>query len=118
MKRGQGISEADFNAALQFGRNAAHPLIAAQRNSPPSGRKKREITANIVPDRNPPGSQEGSPGDRFVPRAATPGNSPRSRCKAIQTERRSSSKIRRGKGQGLCHHDAFYFTSRGRRPQF
>src|SRR6478736_6058474 len=43
------ISEADFNAALKFGHDAIQPMIAAQKElTSRSGKKKREITLNIV----------------------------------------------------------------------
>jgi polyribonucleotide nucleotidyltransferase len=45
------ISEADFNAALEFGQQACQPLINAQRElSSRGGKKKRDISTNIVPD--------------------------------------------------------------------
>src|SRR6266540_2816226 len=45
------ISEADFNAALKFGQECCAPLIAAQNElAAKAGKKKREITLNVVPD--------------------------------------------------------------------
>src|SRR5882724_3942353 len=45
------ITEADFNAALKFGQEACQPIIAAQKELVAlAGKKKREITLNIVPD--------------------------------------------------------------------
>src|ERR1700757_166058 len=45
------ITEADFNAALQFGQQAIQPFIAAQKElSARAGRAKRQITLNIVPE--------------------------------------------------------------------
>src|SRR3954453_12206630 len=61
------ITEADFNAALQFAQEAIQPMIAAQKDLVSrAGKKKREITLNIVPDEI---LQEAKSlaGDRFVP---------------------------------------------------
>jgi polyribonucleotide nucleotidyltransferase len=45
------ITEADFNAALQFGHESIQPIINAQRElAKRGGKSKREITTNIVPD--------------------------------------------------------------------
>src|SRR4029077_6289821 len=45
------ISEADFNTALAFGQQCCGPLIAAQKElASRIGKKKRQITLNIVPD--------------------------------------------------------------------
>jgi polyribonucleotide nucleotidyltransferase len=81
------ISEADFNAALQFGQECCLPLIAAQKELVAKvGKKKREITLNVVPDEI---LQEAKSlaGDRFVPALLTPGKLAReSAVKAIQDE--------------------------------
>ena len=81
------ISEADFNAALKFGQECCLPLIAAQKElAAKAGKKKREITLNIVPDEI---LQEAKnlAGDRFVPALLTPGKLAReSAVKAIQDE--------------------------------
>src|SRR6185503_6711753 len=45
------ISEADFNAALSFGQECCQPLIAAQQQlAAKSGKTKRQITLNVVPE--------------------------------------------------------------------
>jgi polyribonucleotide nucleotidyltransferase len=45
------ISEADFNAALQFGQECCIPLIEAQEQlAKRAPKKKREITLNVVPE--------------------------------------------------------------------
>ena len=45
------IPEAEFNAALQFAHEAIQPVIQAQRDlTSRAGKKKREITLNVVPD--------------------------------------------------------------------
>ena len=45
------ISEADFMAALKFGHECCQPIIQAQKDlAARAGKKKRDITVNIVPD--------------------------------------------------------------------
>ena len=45
------IPEAEFNAALQFAHEAIQPVIQAQKDlTSRAGKKKREITLNVVPD--------------------------------------------------------------------
>lgn len=45
------ITEADFNAALKFAHESIQPMIQAQKDlAARLGKKKREITLNIVPD--------------------------------------------------------------------
>jgi polyribonucleotide nucleotidyltransferase len=45
------ITEVDFNAALEFAQESCKPLIAAQKElAVRAGKKKREITLNIVPE--------------------------------------------------------------------
>jgi len=81
------IGEADFNAALKFGHDAIQSIIAAQKEMVgKTGRKKREITLNIVPDEI---LQEAKKlvGDRFVPALLTPGKLAREDAvKAIQDD--------------------------------
>jgi polyribonucleotide nucleotidyltransferase len=70
------ISEADFNAALQFGQECCVPLIAAQRNSPPrwAGRnaKSRLTSFRMKSSRKP----RSSPATVLCPRCSRPANSP------------------------------------------
>jgi polyribonucleotide nucleotidyltransferase len=68
-------------------RNAAQPLIAAQKElAAKVGKKKREITLNIVPDEILQEAKKLA-GDRFVPALLTPGKLAReAACKAIQDE--------------------------------
>ena len=45
------ISEADFNAALQFGQESCQPIIAAQKDlAARAGKPKREIPLTVVPE--------------------------------------------------------------------
>jgi polyribonucleotide nucleotidyltransferase len=81
------ITEADFNAALKFGQECCAPLIAAQNElAAKAGKKKREITLNIVPDEILQEAKKLA-GDRFVPALLTHGKLAReSAVKAIQDE--------------------------------
>jgi polyribonucleotide nucleotidyltransferase len=81
------ITEADFNAALKFGHDCCQPIIAAQKELVArAGKKKREITLNIVPDEILNEAKKLA-GDRFVPALLTPGKLAReTACKAIQDE--------------------------------
>src|SRR3972149_4173405 len=81
------ISEADFNAALKFGHECCQPMIAAQKElAAKAGKKKREITLNIVPDEILQEAKKLA-GDRFVPALLTPSKLAReAACKAIQDE--------------------------------
>src|SRR5579884_3613805 len=67
------ISEADFNAALKFGHDMCQPLITAQQElTAKAGKKKREITVNVVPDEILAEAKKLA-GDRIVPALLTPG---------------------------------------------
>ena len=93
------ITEADFNAALKYAHEVIQPLIAAQKElAAKAGKKKREITLNIVPDEILQEARKLA-GDRFVPALLTPGKLAReAACGAIQGSRRQTRrKIRRGK---------------------
>src|SRR5271154_1911435 len=81
------ITEADFNAALKFAQEAIQPLIAAQKELvAKGGKKKREITLNVVPDEILQEAKKLA-ADRFVPALLTPGKLARETAvKAIQDE--------------------------------
>jgi polyribonucleotide nucleotidyltransferase len=67
------ISEADFNAALQFGQECCLPIITAQKElAQRAGKSKRAITVNVVPEDI---LQEAKTlaGDRMMPALLTPG---------------------------------------------
>jgi polyribonucleotide nucleotidyltransferase len=109
------ISEADFNAALQFGQDCCKPIIAAQKELvAKSGKKKREITLNIVPDEI---LQEAKNlvGDRFVPALLTPGKLAREAAvKAIQDEvgTKLVEKFGAEKVTKFVVNDAFYYIQK------
>jgi polyribonucleotide nucleotidyltransferase len=67
------ITEADFNAALKVGHECCQPLIEAQKKLvAAAGKKKREITVNIVPAEIL-NEAKALAGDRIVPALLTPG---------------------------------------------
>src|SRR5438034_9535024 len=67
------ISEADFNAALQFGQQHCQPLIEAQKQlAAKLGKKKRQIVRNVVPEEILQ-QAKALGGDRMVPAPSTPG---------------------------------------------
>src|SRR5215469_531334 len=109
------ITEADFNAALKFGQECCLPLIAAQKElAAKAGRKKRQITLNIVPDEV---LQEAKNlvGDRFVPALLTPGKLAReSAVKAIQDEvgAKLTEKFGAEKVNDFVVKDAFYYIQK------
>ncbi|HTX20804.1 MAG TPA: polyribonucleotide nucleotidyltransferase [Candidatus Aquilonibacter sp.] len=109
------ISEADFNAALKFGQECCQPLIAAQKElAARAGKKKREITLNIVPDEI---LQEAKAlaGDRFVPALLTPGKLAReSAVKAIQDEvgTKLVEKFGAERVTDFVINDAFYYIQK------
>ena len=109
------ITEADFNAALKYAQEAIQPLIAAQKELvAKAGRKKREITLNIVPDEILQEAKKLA-GDRFVPALLTPGKLARENaCKAIQDEVGSKlvEKFGAEKVTDFVINDAFYYIQK------
>jgi len=109
------ISEADFNAALLFGHDCCQPLIAAQKElAAKAGKKKREITLNIVPDEILQEAKKLA-GDRFVPALLTPGKLAReAACKAIQDEvgAKLVEKFGADKVTDFVVKDAFYYIQK------
>ena len=109
------ITEADFNAALKFGQECCLPLIAAQKELvAKAGKKKREITLNIVPDEILQEAKKLA-GDRFVPALLTPGKLAReAACKAIQDEvgLKLVEKYGAEKVTKFVINDAFYYIQK------
>src|SRR6202789_3977216 len=109
------ITEADFNAALKYAQEAIQPIIAAQKElTAKVGKKKREITLNVVPDEI---LQEAKNlvGDRFVPALLTPGKLAReSAVKAIQDEvgAKLTEKFGAEKVNDFIVKDAFYYIQK------
>jgi polyribonucleotide nucleotidyltransferase len=109
------ISEADFNAALKFAQESIQPMIAAQKElAAKSGKKKREITLNIVPEEILHEAKNLA-GDRFVPALLTPGKLAReSACNAIKTEvgAKLVEKFGAEKVTDFVINDAFYYIQK------
>jgi polyribonucleotide nucleotidyltransferase len=109
------ITEEDFNAALKFGQECCQPLIAAQKELvAKAGKKKRQITLNIVPDEI---LQEAKSlaGDRFVPALLTPGKLAREgACNAIKEEVSAKlvEKFGEEKVTPFVVNDAFYYIQK------
>jgi polyribonucleotide nucleotidyltransferase len=109
------ITEADFNAALKYAHEVIQPLIAAQKElAAKAGKKKREITLNIVPDEILQEAKKLA-GDRFVPALLTPGKLARENaCKAIQDEvgAKLVEKFGAEKVTDFVINDAFYYIQK------
>jgi polyribonucleotide nucleotidyltransferase len=109
------ITEADFNAALKYAHEVIQPLIAAQKElAAKAGKKKREITLNIVPDEVLQEAKKLA-GDRFVPALLTPGKLAReAACSAIQEEvgAKLVEKFGAEKVTDFVVNDAFYYIQK------
>ncbi len=109
------ITEADFNAALKYAQEVIQPIIAAQKELvAKAGKKKREITLNIVPDEILAEAKTLA-GDRFVPALLTPGKLAREAAvKAIQDEvgAKLVEKFGAEKVTPFVINDAFYYIQK------
>jgi polyribonucleotide nucleotidyltransferase len=109
------ISEADFNAALRFAQDSCQPLIAAQKElAARGGKKKREITTNIVPDEILQAAKSLA-GDRIVSALLIPGKLAREAAvKAIQEEVavKLAEKFGPEKTTEFVVNDAFYYIQK------
>ena len=109
------ITEADFNAALKYAQEVIQPLIAAQKElAAKAGKKKREITLNIVPDEILLEAKKLA-GDRFVPALLTPGKLAReSAVNAIKDEvgAKLVEKFGAEKVTNFVINDAFYYIQK------
>ena len=109
------ITETDFNAALKYAHEVIQPLITAQKElAAKAGKKKREITLNIVPDEILQEAKKLA-GDRFVPALLTPGKLAReTACKAIQNEvgAKLVEKFGAEKVTDFVVNDAFYYIQK------
>jgi len=109
------ITEADFNSALKFAQECCLPLITAQNELvAKAGKKKRDITLNIVPEEILQEAKKLA-GDRFVPALLTPGKLAREgACKAIQDEvgTKLVEKFGAEKVTKFVINDAFYYIQK------
>ena len=114
------ITEADFNASLKFAQEAIQPLIAAQKElAAKFGKKKRDITAQDRPRRNPQRGQGagGRPVCARVAHARQTG--PRRGLQRHQGggRRQTHRQVRRGEGHPICHQRRLLLHPEGSRPQ-
>jgi polyribonucleotide nucleotidyltransferase len=109
------ISEADFNAALKFAQEAIQPMIQAQKDlAARVGKKKREITLNIVPDEIL-NEAKSLAGDRIVSALLTPSKMAReSAVGAIKDEvgKKLVEKFGEEKVTDFVINDAFYYIQK------
>jgi polyribonucleotide nucleotidyltransferase len=109
------ITEADFNSALKYAQEAIQPIIAAQKELvAKAGKKKREITLNVVPDEILHEAKNLA-GDRFVPALLTHGKLAREAAvKAIQDEvgKKLVEKFGAEKVTEFVIKDAFYYIQK------
>ena len=109
------ITEADFNAALQFAQDACVPIINAQKElASKVAKQKRQITLNIVPD-DILKEAKSLAGDRMVPALLTPGKLAREgKVKAITEEvgKKLVEKFGAEKVTEFVLKDAFYYIQK------
>ena len=109
------ISEADFNAALQFGQEAVQPSITAQKElAAKVGKAKRQITLNIVPKEILQAARTLA-GDRIVAALLTPGKMDREASVSALTEeigKKLVEKFGAEKVTDFVLKDAFYYIQK------
>jgi polyribonucleotide nucleotidyltransferase len=109
------ITEADFNAALQFAQDACVPIINAQKElASKAAKQKRQITLNIVPE-DILKEAKSLAGDRMVPALLTPGKLAREgKVKAITEEvgKKLVEKFGAEKVTEFVLKDAFYYIQK------
>ena len=80
------ISDSDFTSALQFGHDSCRPVIAAQKElAARSGKSKRTIVTNVVPDEIL-SQAKALAGGRMVPALLTPGKLARETAVKVVTD--------------------------------
>jgi len=109
------VSEADFNAALQFGQQFCQPLIDAQHQlASRLGKKKRQITLNIVPDEIL-NEAKALAGDRMVPALLTPGKLAREAAVKAVTDEVAAKLVEKFGAEKVTEFvlkDAFYYMQK------
>ncbi|MGD0614199.1 MAG: polyribonucleotide nucleotidyltransferase [Verrucomicrobiota bacterium] len=109
------IAEADFNAALQFAHEAIQPLIQTQKDlAARAGKKKREITLNVVPDEILK-EAKALAGDRIVSALLTPGKLARETAVAAVTDEIGKKLVEKFGGEKVTEFvlkDAFYYIQK------
>src|SRR3954471_10478170 len=109
------ITEADFNASLKFAHDSIQPMIQAQKDlAAKVGKKKREITLNIVPDEIL-NEAKALAGDRIVPALLNPGKLAREAAvNAIKDELAKKLVEKHGEDKitNFVVNDAFYYIQK------
>jgi polyribonucleotide nucleotidyltransferase len=109
------ISEADFLAALEFGREACQPIIAAQKElAGRTGKPKRAITVFTVPEEVLEEAKNLA-SDRIVPALLTPGKLDREAAVTAVTDeisRKLTEKFGAEKVTEAVLKEAFYYIQR------
>src|SRR5438552_4187848 len=109
------ISEADFNAALQFGQDSCQPIIAAQKElARRAGKTKRAVVLNVVPEEI---LQEAKAlaGDRMVPALLTPGKLAREAAVKAVTDEVGAKLVEKFGSEKVTEFvlkDAFYYLQK------
>ncbi|PYM15475.1 MAG: polyribonucleotide nucleotidyltransferase [Verrucomicrobia bacterium] len=109
------ISEADFNAALQFGQDSCQPIIAAQKElARRAGKTKRAVVLNVVPEEI---LQEAKAlaGDRMVPALLTPGKLAREAAVKAVTDEVGAKLVEKFGAEKVTEFvlkDAFYYLQK------
>ncbi|PYJ96845.1 MAG: polyribonucleotide nucleotidyltransferase [Verrucomicrobia bacterium] len=109
------ISEADFNAALQFGHEGCQPIIAAQKElARRAGKTKRAVLLNAVPDEILKEAKTLA-GDRMVPALLTPGKLAREAAVKTVTDEVSAKLMEKFGAEKVTEFvlkDAFYYLQK------
>ena len=109
------ISEADFNAALQFGHDCCQPIIAAQKElARRAGKTKREVVVSAVPDEilHVAGTLAGG---RMVPALLTPGKLAREAAVKAVTDEVGAKLVEKFGAEKVTEFvlkDAFYYMQK------
>src|SRR5436190_5615364 len=109
------ITEADFNAALQFGHESIQPMIIAQKElTARDGKQKRQITLNIVPDQILK-EAKALAGDRIITALLTPKKMAREAAVTTLTDeigKKLVEKFGEEKVTEFVLKDAFYYIQK------
>jgi polyribonucleotide nucleotidyltransferase len=109
------ISEADFNAALEFAHRCCRPIIAAQKELVARGGKsKRQIEVTVVPDEILHEAKMLA-GDRLVPALLTPGKLARETAFKALTDEISQKLVEKFGAEKVTEFvlkDAFYYIQK------
>jgi polyribonucleotide nucleotidyltransferase len=109
------VSDADFNAALQFAHTTIQPMIVAQKElAARDGKAKREITLNVVPPEIL-NEAKGLAGDRIISALLTPKKLAREAAVTALTDeigKRLVEKFGEEKVTEFVLKDAFYYIQK------